>query len=79
MQSFQTPVAQPQSFAALAYLVATEPVGGVNDSIPVHPDERHPDFDDFKQKNKRKPSSDLPSEQSDRRRPDADHQIDEYA
>ena len=59
---------------------AADPIGGVSDSIPVHPENKHPSFDDSKRKkNKRKPTPDDPSENLNDRIPDSDHQIDEYA
>lgn len=58
---------------------ATEPVGGIYDSIPLHPEDRRPGFDDFKQKRKRVPRPEQPAEGTDGKHPDSDHQIDEYA
>lgn len=60
-----------------SYWAATEPIGGVGDSIPVHPEDKHPSFDQHK--NRRKPTPDQPSENPNKSHPDSDHQIDEYA
>lgn len=58
---------------------AMEPVGDVRDSFPLHPDDRPPGFDEFKQKRKRIPRPERSSEDTDGKHPDPDHQIDEYA
>lgn len=60
-------------------MAGAEPVGSVHDSIPLHPEDRHPGFDEFKQKKKPIPHPHQPSERPDGKHPDADHQIDEYA
>lgn len=57
----------------------TDSVRTVSDSVPVHPENKHPSFNDFKKKNKRKPSSESPPEEPDGKHPHSDHQIDEYA
>lgn len=71
----------PSSFAESysKYWAATEPIGGVSDSFPVHPEDKHPTFDQHKQTNRRKPTPDKPSENPNKKHPDSDHQIDEYA
>ena len=56
-----------------------DPVGGVHDSIPLHPEDKHPGFDEFKQKKKRTPHPSHPSEPTEGTHPDSGHQIDEYA
>lgn len=58
---------------------ATEPVGGVIDPTPFHPDERHPDYIEQKRKKERKPPEDRDSGAPGGKRPDPEHQIDEYA
>lgn len=63
----------------LGYQAATEPVGGVNDSIPLHPDDHHPDFNELKRKKERKPPRDNPAGGTGNKLPDSEHQIDEYA
>jgi hypothetical protein len=79
MQQYQTLHAEPHQLALHHYWVATDSIGTVSDSVPVHPEDKHPSFDDFKQKIKRKPHSEPSSEESDGKHPDSDHQIDEYA
>ena len=61
------------------YWVATDSIGTVSDPVPVHPEDKHPSFDEFKQKNKRKPHPEQSPEESNGKHPDPDHQIDEYA
>jgi hypothetical protein len=63
----------------LAYQAATEPVGGVNGFIPLHPDDRPPDFNEHKRKKERKPPRDNPGGDTDNKPPDPEHQIDEFA
>lgn len=59
-------------------LAAPDSIGIVTDSVPVHPEDKHPSFDEFKQKNKHKHPPPGP-EEPDIKPPDPDHQIDEYA
>jgi len=80
MQQHQSLFAEPHSqIVSLSYWAGTDSIGIVSDSVPVHPEHKHPSFDDFKQKNKRKPHSEESSEEPDGKHPDSDHQIDEYA
>jgi hypothetical protein len=79
MQQHQSLLAEPHQAVPRSYWVATDSIGTVSDSVPVHPEDKHPSFDDFKQKNKRKPHSEKSPEESDGKHPDPDHQIDEYA
>ncbi len=79
MQHRQSLLAEPHQMVAQPYLAATDSIGIVSDPVPVHPENKHPSFDDFKQKNKRKPRSEQPSEKPNGKHPDQDHQIDEYA
>jgi len=79
MHHHQSLLADQHQIATQPYLVATDSIGIVSDSVPVHPEDKHPSFGDFKQKNKRKPRSDQSPEEPDRHQPDPDHQIDEYA
>jgi hypothetical protein len=79
MQQHQSLLAEPHQIVPQSYWVATDSIGTVSDSVPVHPEDKHPSFDDFKQKNKRKPHSEQSPEESVGRHPDPDHQIDEYA
>lgn len=80
MQQHQTLLVEPHQIVPQPYLAATDSIGIVSDSVPVHPDDRHPSLDDFKQKNKRKPRSEQPPEKPEgKQHPDSDHQIDEYA
>lgn len=79
MQHRQSLLAEPHQTVIRPYLAATDSIGIVSDSVPVHPEDKHPSFDDFKQKNKRKPRSEPPPEKPDGKHPDQDHQIDEYA
>jgi hypothetical protein len=79
MQHHQALLAGLHQIVAQPYLAATDSIGTVSDSVPVHPEDKHPSFDEFKQNNKRKPRSEQPSEESDGKHPDSDHQIDEYA
>lgn len=79
MRSFQTSntIAEPLPF--MSYQATTEPVGGIIESIPHHPEDRHPDLTDLRKKNKRKSTPDEPSGNPGNKRPDPEHQIDEYA
>lgn len=79
MQQPQSLLAESHQIVPQPHWVATDSIGTVSDSVPVHPEDKHPSFDDFKQKNKRKPHSEQPSEEPDGKHPDPDHQIDEYA
>ncbi|OIP13057.1 MAG: hypothetical protein AUK53_06820 [Betaproteobacteria bacterium CG2_30_59_46] len=79
MQHHSSLFPEPHSPVFPPYLAATNSIGTVSDPVPVHPDGKHPSFDEFKQKNKRKPHSDSLSEEPDGKHPDPDHQIDEYA
>ena len=79
MQHHQSLLAEPHQTFPQPYWVATDSIGTVSDSVPVHPEDKHPSFDDFKQKSRRKPRSDQSPEEPDRHHPDSDHQIDEYA
>ncbi|GAO35716.1 hypothetical protein SCT_1107 [Sulfuricella sp. T08] len=79
MQHHQSLFAEPHLIFPLPFWVTTDSIGTVNDSVPVHPEDRHPSSDDFKQKNKRKPHSEQPPQNPDGKHPDPDHQIDEYA
>ena len=79
MRQYSSPFAAPRQIALQPYLAATDSIGVVSDSVPVHPEDKHPSFDDFKQKNKRKPHSDSLPEKPDGKQPDSDHRIDEYA
>lgn len=77
MQPYQTScVTKP---LPLAYQAATEPVGGVSSSIPLHPDDHPPDSGDHKRKEERKPPHDSPGGDTGKKPPDPEHQIDEYA
>jgi hypothetical protein len=78
MRTFQTP-GDTESLPFLGYQAATEPVGGVSSSIPLHPDDHPPDFNERKRKIERKPTRDNPGEDAGNKPPDPDHQIDEYA
>jgi len=78
MQTFKTSsVTELMPF--LVYQAATEPVGGVNGSIPLHPDDHPPDFNERKRQEERKPPHDNLSGDTDNKPPDPEHQIDEYA
>lgn len=79
MQQHQSLSAEPHQITPQSHWVATDSIGTVGDSVPVHPEDKHPSFDDFKKKNKRKPPSDTSPEESQVKHPDPDHQIDEYA
>ncbi|HUW50195.1 MAG TPA: hypothetical protein VMV75_04190 [Sulfuricella sp.] len=76
---FQTSNTTAEFLPFMSYQAATEPVGGVNESIPFHPDDRHPDLNEFRQKNKRKSTPDDQSVNPGNKRPDPEHQIDEFA
>lgn len=58
---------------------AADPVGGIQDSIPLHPEDKHPDFEEFKQKKRRIPTPNKSQEHTNGNRRDSDHQIDDYA
>lgn len=79
MQHHQSLLAELHQIILQPYWVATDSIGTVSDSVPVHPEGKHPSFDDFKQKNKRKPHSDQSPAETESKHPDPDHQIDEYA
>lgn len=79
MQQHQSLLAESHQLVPQPYWAATDSIGTVSDSVPVHPEDKHPSFDDFKQKNKRKPHSEQSPEEPDGKHPDPDHQIDEYA
>jgi hypothetical protein len=78
MQTFQTAVVA-ELLPFLDYQAAMEPVGGVNSSVPLHPDDHPPDYDEHKRKRERKPQRDNSSGDAANKPPDPDHQIDEYA
>ena len=79
MRQHPSPFAESHQIVVRSYLAATDSIGIVSDSVPVHPEDKHPSFDDFKQKNKRKPHSEPPPEKPDGKHPDQDSRIDEYA
>jgi hypothetical protein len=79
MGQHQSSFAGRHPLTMLPYWAATEPIGGVSDSIPTHPEDKHSPFDQHKRSNRRKPTPDKPSENPNKSHPDADHQIDEYA
>lgn len=79
MQQHQSLLAQQYQIIPQPYLAATDSIGIVSDPVPVHPEDKHPSFDEFKQKNKRKPRPEQSPEEPDGKHPDSDHQIDEYA
>jgi len=79
MQHQQSLFAEPRQTLPPPYWAATDSIGVVIDSVPVHPEDKHPSFDDFKQKNKRKPHSEPLPVEPNGKHPDSDHQIDEYA
>ena len=58
---------------------AIDPVGSLDHSFPIHPDDKHPGSDEFKQKNKRKPRPEPHPEEGEGKHQDPDYQIDEYA
>jgi hypothetical protein len=78
MQAFQT--SSLVELAPLpAYRAATEPVGGVNSSIPLHPDDHPPGFNERKRQKERAPPPGNSGGDADKKPPDPEHQIDEYA
>jgi len=79
MRQYQAPFVNRSPIAILARLSANDPIGGVRDSVPVHPDDKHPGFGDFKRQKKREPVHDKSSDNPNGKPPDSDHQIDEYA
>ncbi|MHB1292066.1 MAG: hypothetical protein ACYCY5_07725 [Sulfuricella sp.] len=79
MQHHQSLVAESHSPVLLAHLASPDSIGRVSDPVPVHPEDKHSPFDEFKHKNKRKPRSEQPPEEPDGKHPDPDQQIDEYA
>ena len=58
---------------------ATEPIGGVSDSIPIHPEHHPPTAGDRKKPNSPRSPRKPPSDSDNRPHPDPDHLIDEYA
>lgn len=78
MQHHQSLLAKPHQ-GPWSYSAATDSIGIVSDSVPVHPEDKHPSFEDFKQKNKHKPHSGPSLEEFGIKHPDSDHEIDEYA
>lgn len=79
MQQNQAPFVNFPPFASAALLAANDLIGGVRDSVPVHPDDKHPGFGDFKRQKKREPHRDKTSDNPNGKPPDSGHQIDEYA
>lgn len=79
MQHHQSLLAEPHQIVTQPYSAATDSIGRVSDPVPVHPEDKHSPFDEFKHKNKRKPRSEQPPEEPDGKHPDPDQQIDEYA
>ncbi|MHB1620391.1 MAG: hypothetical protein ACYCTY_10510 [Sulfuricella sp.] len=79
MQQHQSLLAEPHQIVTQPDWVATDSIGRVSDPVPVHPEDKHSSFDEFKHKNKRKPRSEQSPEETDGKHPDSDHQIDEYA
>ena len=75
----QAPIGGFPLFTGAAHLAANDPIGGVRDSVPVHPDDKHPGFGDFKRQKKREPIHDKSSDNPSGKPPGSDHQIDEYA
>ncbi len=58
---------------------ATEPVGGLEHSLPIQPDDKRSSLDKFKRDNKRKPRPESPNEKPESRHPDPGRRIDDYA
>jgi len=79
MQHHQSLFSEPNQIVPQPHWAAPDSIGTVTDSVPVHPEGKHPSSDDFKQNNKRKPHTEQSAEEPDRHHPDSDHQIDEYA
>lgn len=78
MQAFQTS-SVTELLPFLVYQAATEPVGGVDGSIPLHPDDHPTDFNELKRKKERRTPRDNPSGDTGNKPPDPEHQIDEFA
>ncbi len=78
MQAFQTS-GVTELLSSQIYQAATEPVGGVNSSIPLHPDDHPRDIDERKRQKERKSPRDNPGGDTGKKPPDPEHQIDEYA
>lgn len=59
---------------------ATDPVGGVHDSVPISPDSNHPGPRDLWQEHirKKRPPQKRPPDRRKNVPPASDHQIDEY-
>lgn len=79
MQSYATSRVYRAKSISLCRHAATEPVGGVIDPTPFHPDDRHSDYIEQKHKKERKPPDNHDSGKPGGKRPDSEHQIDEYA
>jgi len=79
MQQHQSLFAEPHQIIPPPFWAAPDSIGIVSDSVPVHPEDKHPSFDEFKQKNKRKPHPEPLPVEPNGKHPDSDHQIDEYA
>lgn len=58
---------------------ATDPVGGVRDGVPIHPDPGHTTPQEIWEEQIRRRRDKKRRESPERRPPDPDHQIDEYA
>jgi hypothetical protein len=76
-----SPRAGPHQVVFHPYWSAPDSIGRVTDSVPAHPEDKHPSFDDSKHKKPHKPHPVQLSEESEVKHPDADsdHWIDEYA
>ena len=78
MRAFQTSRVI-ESLPFPVYEAMTEPVGGVNVSIPLNPDDHLPDLNERKRQKERKPARDNSGGDTTNKPPDPEHQIDEYA
>lgn len=61
-------------------IAATDPVGGVHDPVPIHPDHKPSTSGDFwKKYDKPRPQRRPDSPPRNKPQPDPDHQVDDYA
>jgi len=80
MQRHRVPLEKPRPFPGSGYLAAADPIGEVNDSLPVRPDLERPSTQDlWEEMIKKQPRKKPPSSKSDVKRPGTGSRIDDYA
>jgi len=80
MQQHLVPLEKPRPSTGSVYLATIDPVGEVNDSLPVHPDPERPSTQDlWEEVIKKQPRRKPPRSKPNIKRPGTDSQIDDYA